>query len=515
MNAPASLSSADYEHGLRLSADGRHSEAIARFERALALKPDDVRVLFALGNTARALGLAKPAEEFFRRVLTAEPERLEALVNLANLLRARGDAQAAIALLLPAAQRNPESAELWLTLGSAYRERGERTEAEAFYREALARRPDYSAALGNLADLVADQGEIDTALELYDRALKREPDNAQAKLNRAVLHLLKGNLKDGWRDYASRLKVPGKAPLCNHGLPRWDGHTVKRKRLLITTEQGIGDQVMFASLFGELAARAETEGGSILLECEPRLVTLFARSFANITVKPCHVQNKGGATVADYAWLKSAGGANTAIEMGSLPRLMRGDIAKFSAPHVYLAPDAQEKARWRKTFEAAGEGPSVGICWRSGKSGGGRTIQYAPLTAWADFLRELPGAIVSVQYDATVEEIAELERLSGRKIIVPNGIDQKLELDRACSLLSALDGVVSAPTAVSWLAAAAGTPTYKVLYDTSWTSFGSGYEPFAPACVCVMPESAGDWADVFGKVLAAINLPPPPLRGRC
>ena len=43
--------------------------------------------------------------------------------------------------------------------------------------------------------------------------------------------------------------------------------------------------------------------------------------------------------------------------------------------------------------------------------------------------------------------------------------------------------VVSAPTAVSWLAAGVGTPTYKVLYDTSWTALGQTYEPFAPACL--------------------------------
>jgi tetratricopeptide (TPR) repeat protein len=503
MTAPAS--SFDYEQGLRLSRQGKHNEAIARFERALAIKPDDTRTLFALGNTARALGLAKPAEEFFRRVLALEPERVEALVNLANLLRARGASESAIALLMPAVQRNPESAELWLTLASAHREAGRSQEAETFYREALAQRPDYPTALGNLADLLADKGDVDTALELYDRALKREPNNAQAKLNRAVLHLLKGNLKDGWRDYASRLKVPGKVPAANHGLPRWDGQNLKRKRLLITAEQGIGDQVMFASVIGEVAARAEADGGSALLECEPRLVPLFARSFPHVTVKPALVQNKGGEIVADYGWLKAAGGANVAMEMGSLPRQLRGDIAKFPAPHAYLVSDADEKARWREYFATMGEGPFLGICWRSGKTGGLRNLQYAPLEAWGAFLRDAPGTIVCAQYDATTEEIEELQRLSGRTIIVPPSIDQKQELDRACALLSALDVVVSAPTAVSWLAAAAGVPTFKVLYDTSWTGFGRGYEPFAPACVCVMPDKPGDWADTFTKALARLR----------
>lgn len=504
MSAAAALST-DYEQGLRLSAQGKHAEAIGRFERALAVRPDDARVLFALGNTARALGLAKPAEEFFRRVLGLEPERLEALVNLANLLRHRGDQDAAIALLTPALSRNPDSAELWLTLGSAHRERGALDDAEQCYREALARRADYPAALGNLADLLADRGDVDTALDYYDRALKREPDNAQAKLNRAVLHLLKGHLKEGWRDYANRLKIAGKVPEPNHRLPRWDGQSLKRKRLLITGEQGIGDQVMFASMLGELTARADAEDGSLLLDCEPRLVPLLARSFPAISVRPSLVQNRGGVTVSDYGWLKSAGGANAAIEMGSLPRLMRNDLTKFPAPHAYLTPDASEQSAWRARFEAAGTGPFVGICWRSGKSGGARTIQYAPLQAWADFLRELPGTIFSVQYDAVPEEIAALEQMSGRKIAMPQGIDQKQELDRTCALLSALDAVVSAPTAVSWLSAAAGTQTYKVLYDTSWTSFAKEYEPFAPSCACMMPGKAGDWADTFAKTKARLK----------
>lgn len=67
MNAPARTGA--YEEGLSLAARGQHAPAIACFERALAQSPDDSRVLFALGNTARALGLARPAEAFFRRVL--------------------------------------------------------------------------------------------------------------------------------------------------------------------------------------------------------------------------------------------------------------------------------------------------------------------------------------------------------------------------------------------------------------------------------------------------------------
>lgn len=498
---PASQS---YQRGLLLSSQGRHHEAIACFETALAADPADGKVLFALGNTAQTLGLAGAAESFFRQVLSLEPGRLEALVNLANLLRGQGQFAAAAALLEPALARTPQSPELNLTLGSVWREQGQRDKAETCYRAALAINPHYTPALANLADLLTDDGDFETARALYDRALKSDPGNAQARLNRAVLHLLTGQLKEGWRDYAARMEVPGKVPSADARFAAWSGGTLKRARLLVRSEQGVGDQIMFASCLGDLAARAASEGGSVIVECEPRLVSLFARSFSGCIVKSAVLKTVQGRVMADYGWLKAAGGASAAILLGSLPRYLRAGLPAFPDPHAYLVPDADEQARWRRQFAGLGPKPVIGLCWRSGKTGGHRSLQYAPLEAWAHFLRDLPGQLVSAQYDATADEIALLEKSSGRTIFVPPGLDQKNELDRTHAMLSALDVLVSAPTAVSWLGAAGGTPTLKILYDTSWTSFAQAYEPFAPSCRCIMPKSRGDWSDGFAQARAII-----------
>jgi hypothetical protein len=233
-------------------------------------------------------------------------------------------------------------------------------------------------------------------------------------------------------------------------------------------------------------------------------VALFARSFPDATVKPQCLQTVGATTTARYDWLKACGGANLAIEMGSLSRYLRKGMDDFPTPNAYLKPDEAEKVLWQKVFSNTGNRPFIGICWRSGKITGTRALQYAPMAAWADFLRELPGTIVSVQYDATKDEVEKLEAMSGRNILMPQGIDQKNELDRTCALLASLDAVVSAPTAVSWLAAGAGVATYKVLYDRSWTSFGLHYEPFAPSAHCTRPKFQGDWKGVLDTALAAI-----------
>ncbi len=495
-----------YAQGLEFSNSNRHFEAIECFEKALARSPNDIRVLFALGNTASALGMAKPAEEFFRQVLTLEPHRVEAAVNLANLLRTQGQFDAAEALLAPALARAPLAPELWLTLGSVCREQGRNAQAARHFREALALKPDYPLALGNLADCLADDGEIKEALSLYDRAIARDPDNAQARLNRAVLHLLTGNLAEGWRDYAARQAVPGKVPAAHRVFPAWQGGPLRNQTLLVRTEQGVGDQVMFASVIPELCARAEQEAGRLILECDGRLAPLFARSFPGGMVRASRIELRGGVAVARYDGLDEEGRVTAAVLQGSLPEILRSDITRFPVPHHYLRPDESEVQQWRNEFRSAGPGPYLGVCWRSGAKGGGRAIQYAPLEAWAAFIPTVPGTIVAAQYDATAEEISELAARSGRDILVPRALDQKNELDRTCAMLAALDAMVSAPTAVSWLAAASGVPTFKILYDTSWSGFGLRYEPFAPAAALMMPKMRGDWSDAFGQAASRISV---------
>jgi hypothetical protein len=97
--------------------------------------------------------------------------------------------------------------------------------------------------------------------------------------------------------------------------------------------------------------------------------------------------------------------------------------------------------------------------------------------------------------------------MSGRRIIVPQAIDQKNELDRACALMASLALVISAPTAVSWISAGAGVPTLKLLYGLSWTALGQTHEPFAPACRCVMPDVFGNWDSVFKQALEITKRP--------
>jgi ADP-heptose:LPS heptosyltransferase len=113
--------------------------------------------------------------------------------------------------------------------------------------------------------------------------------------------------------------------------------------------------------------------------------------------------------------------------------------------------------------------------------------------------------LVSLQYDARADEVEAFEQWSGRKLLVAPQLDQKREIDHTTALMANLDAVVSAPTAVCWMSAALGVRTLKILYKASWTALGLDYEPFAPACGCVVPETAGDWPAAFQKASSLLG----------
>jgi tetratricopeptide (TPR) repeat protein len=497
-----------YETGLAHLERRELAQAIGAFERALASNPAPERqaaILFALANAARMLGMSDTAENFYRRVLSLEPGRIEAIVNLSNLFRGLGRYREAERLLGEALEGNPQSHALWLSLGHIMRETGNVTNARLFFTEALRLKPDAANALASLADLLVDLGEVPEALALYDKALKKEPRHARARLHRALMLLSEGHLKKGWRDYAARFEAADPPIRYTHDLPQWTGAAIPEKRLLIAAEQGLGDQLIFASVIGEAMARAGAK--RVIIECEQRLVPLFARSFPDAKAMALSVVQENGAQVMRYGWLADEGGADFAMAMGSLPALFVRETASEPAPFAYLRPDLKESRAFRAWLASLGDKPCVGICWRSGKLSGQRALQFAPRSAWGDFLASVDASLISLQYDATESELAELSAAAGRPIMIPPGLDQKNELDRLAALIAGLDAVVTAPTAVSALAPALGAPTLKVLFDRSWTSLGRAFEPLSPACRLVRPDKPGDWAQTFahaGELLSAI-----------
>ena len=142
-----------------------------------------------------------------------------------------------------------------------------------------------------------------------------------------MLLLQQGEFDEGWREYEWRwAAADGPQPRAT-ALPTWQGESLAGKTLLVWGEQGVGDEIMFASCVAEVAEMAE----HCILECSPRLTGLFRRSLPGVSVIASTATVPGIASDVDQR-------ADMQIAVGSLPRLVRKSLESFPGARASLLP---------------------------------------------------------------------------------------------------------------------------------------------------------------------------------
>ena len=189
---------------------GRTVDAVSCYQRALALKPDDVEAQRRLGDAiAGRRGLApSSADELnglgitlaqqgrldeaiadFRRALEINPDLAQAHHNLGIALQEQGRLEEAAASYRRAVELKPDYASAYNYLGMALKDLSRLDEAVACYRRAVELKPDFVEACNNLAAVLQDQGQLAEAIACYRRVLQYKPDDPIACNNLgAVLH---------------------------------------------------------------------------------------------------------------------------------------------------------------------------------------------------------------------------------------------------------------------------------------------------------------------------------------
>jgi tetratricopeptide (TPR) repeat protein len=166
---------------------GRDAEALADYDRALAVRADHANALFNRGGVLLRLGYPDDALASYDRAVAARPEFAEALFNRAVLLQGRARFADALADYDRLLALRPDHAEALCNRGVVLAHFGRLDEAVASYDRALAARPDYAEALSNRGNALKALGRFGDALTSYDRALALRPDYPEALSNRGVI----------------------------------------------------------------------------------------------------------------------------------------------------------------------------------------------------------------------------------------------------------------------------------------------------------------------------------------
>jgi tetratricopeptide (TPR) repeat protein len=469
----------------RLHEAGDTAAAGAIYREILRAHPDHVDALFLLGEIENRAGDPAAAIVHLSRAIALEGGIAAFHRELGGALHAAGELEQSARSYRRALELDPRLAAAHVDFAALRLDQGELAQAEAHCHDALRIDPDFVGAHVSLGFSCELRGELAQAMASYERALALEPGNPQIHLNRAALWLLTEDFARGWPEFEWRLKAPEKAAA--HGrfaLPRWDGAPLAGRSLLVYGEQGLGDEIMYASCIPELLAA----GARLAIECEPRLEQLFRRSFPQARV---------GSQVETAA-------LDLQVAAGSLPLHLRRTPAAFPAHQGYLRADPDKVSRWRARLAGLPPGSKIGLSWRGGVQRTGRAWRSLDLEQLLPVLRQ-PGAVfVSLQYGDCAEELARLEREHG--VVVHHWPQALADYDETAALVAALDRSISVCTAGVHLAGALGRPVWVLAPIRPEARYGWRGEAMRwyPSARVFRQATFGDWAPVIDRAAQAL-----------
>lgn len=477
------------DEGVRFYGEGRLQEAAQAFQRAIKADASNADALGNLGIVLARGGKTSRALEFFGHSLNIRPGHTGTLANYAFALREAGRHDEAVDALNQVIHAEPQNLERWCDLALVHKEIGELDAAQRCSERVLALDGAYARAHALLGAVAIDAGRFGDAEASLRRADATPEGAAQAAPYWAFLRLGRHEFTQGWEYYQSRKRIADESPLRPYPFPEWRGESLAGKRLLIYAEQGLGDEIMFASCMPDAAAQAE----QVILECDPRLAGLFSRSFPdNVRVVPFQ---RRGKTVLPLAEL---GSLDFQVPAGDLPRHFRRALADFPGL-PFLRPDPMRVTDWRRRLDSMGAGPKVGIAWRGGL---GKTRSRARSLSVDELepLLRLPGIHwFSLQFRPTLDDQERLRRVMRMGDEFP-GFDAA-DYSELAAFVSALDRVVSVCGSTVHFAGALGIPTWVLAPFVPEWRYGLAGEtmPWYASVRLFRQDRPGNWAGILAR----------------
>lgn len=446
--------------------------ALDSLQVAVTLNPGKGEAWMQLGHVLSRLDRDQEAVEAFREALAELPLEgmLEAQMQLANCLHACGRRDQALEVVVHALSTAAGQADWRLhALAANLYILEERDElALQAYRQALEACPVPTPEL--LLQFGAAQqhaGQWAEAQATFESILARQPAYPMARWYLCQCDLVQGQWARGWQGYGARFAA-GASPYRPMPFPVWDGQVSPGTTLLVLADQGLGDEIMFASCLPDAISRV----GLCIVECDPRLVGLFRRAFPLATVVGSHRE-------ARAEWLQGLPEPDVQIFAGDLPAIFRRTEESFGGGAGYLQADPVRVEAWRQRLRADWGGKVVlGISWRGGTAMTRTRSRSMGVEAWQPLLADASCVFVNLQYGDYATELADLSAC------YPGAIHHYPEVladyEETAALVSALDGVVTVCTALVHLAGALGRPVWVLV-------------PFAPGFRYTLNRSALPW----------------------
>jgi tetratricopeptide (TPR) repeat protein len=531
--------------GLSLRMQGKLSEAIQSYRRAIELRPDSTDFHNNLGDALQEAGRLDDAIAAYRKALTLRPGSVEASYNLATALQESGNVEEAIETYRQTLRMAPTLPEAHMMLGNALGAAGRADEAIDAYNEAIRIRPTYAEAFHNLGLALFARRRFDDATAANLHALELRPNFAEAAHSLGCTYDRVGRTTEAKAMYRRALAIRPTFPEAHNSLgwncyqsgmlseamaafdaalarqPDYAGARLSRAMLLLS--QGNFDRGL-----PEYEARWEAskrpvnrgfsqglwdgsnlDGRRILLHEEQGMgdVIQFVRYVP-------FVQARGGRVlVRCWAPLKRLFAGQLGIEqvftekepapqfdthcpIASLPRLLGTRLETIPANVPYLVTDQTLVEAWRERLTTDPPALRVGVVWAGDPNHGNDHLRSTKLATFAPLAR-VPGVrLYSLQFGPGAEQVVN----PGITIRTFNeGVG---DMASTAALMQNLDLIISVDTAVGHLAGAIGKPVWLLLHlvpDWRWM-LGRTDSPWYPTMRLFRQTRLHDWSAPIADV---------------
>lgn len=418
-------------------------------------------------------GQPDAAMDLCNQVLLAEPDNVGALfVAGCVFLQATRHLQA-IQTAKRVTELRPKDPRGWGLLALCFGELHRYDESIRYAETALECRRT-AKTLADVAYAYVNCGEWDKgemyALESIKLATGDEDAVAKDALKDALIHLMycrlaKKDWKSGFEGFRRTLRTKWRKDReyvgpDGHPTVEWFGE--EDAVLIVTGEQGLGDEVMAASMVPDVCKRVR----KFVFDCDHRLAPLFRRSFPDAVIAPNRRDEAVRSPVLPTHHKSLFG----------LAEILRQRDEDFPRdPYLVANPD------YVRMFKSLLGDDAIGIAWSGGLPRTGMEQRKAGLFSFMPLLRK-GGNFVSLEYKDDAAEIAEMQKRHGIRIQRFPWVAQAPDMDLLAGLLVACQSVVGVHTSALHLAAALGVPT------TMLTHRGSGWR-YGPSELLWYPRS--------------------------
>jgi tetratricopeptide (TPR) repeat protein len=467
---------------LQFEQAGRIEDAQLVYNAILKIDPRHSLALYR-----RAIYIAKRGNDIEALRLIRDAMKTNFMPQIAGdcgvILERLGRDDEAIEIYNRALVANPNDSAIQLNRANAFVKTQRYAQAAASFEKYLAQHPN-DAKTHNLHGLaLGNAGRHREAMEAFTRAIALEPDNADMHFHRALELLTLGDFEAGWEEYEWRFASDGVANSRSpHPQRHWDGvEPLAGKTILLYTEQGLGDSIMFGRYGLEFAAR----GANVYLGVLPPVKILFEEMPGVKAIAP-------GDQVAPF---------ELQCPLLSAPYFLKTRIDSIPAKVPYIVPRPNWIEMWKPRLPQTGS-KTVGVVWAGGLDFKGDKTRSIALKQFAT-LFDLPGInFVSLQRDLRE---GDADILSSHTNVLRIG-EQVADFADTAAIISMFDLVISVDTSVAHLAGAMAKPVWILLPvnpDFRWMLERSD-SPWYPTARLFRQPRFGDWDSVLADVKQAL-----------